>query len=340
MIHKVVAEVRKENSDDDSHGKTGGYGNSYNWLSNLTGKDITTLLTITVISSFGLLLLLALLVLLVHQRLQNLRRSQTSHHSSQSILPTASPQPILRRAYDSSSLVCAERDLQEESENETEPDVISQAVTQSESSVTASPVLIPLSKHGGTAVDRGINKTGEIKLFRPSARVRALMMDDKRRGEVMTRFSSLEAEATHIFQHQQQLSKPYQEHIAAYQPCFYQQGVTKNPRCTQFDEDGRSQECIIPSQKNEVIPAAYATLDTRYANSDMTFNLRSSKSQANLHYDLKCNFKSSGGGGKVVYAPACTDYHTNIQHFYGQSNCAENESTPETPLVSKRESSV
>ncbi|KAK4302563.1 hypothetical protein Pmani_025352 [Petrolisthes manimaculis] len=152
----VVAEVREGSSGgSDSNGSDGNGGEGGNGSDGSSGGllggngsgGLRSLVLVVVGASAGVVLLLLLLALLVRQRV---RRPSTPPNTpakppDSATSSASSPPPILKPA----SHTCSHRDMQVESENEVDPDLIPQSLAQAALSPSG-PLLRPPASYGGT----------------------------------------------------------------------------------------------------------------------------------------------------------------------------------------------
>ncbi|XP_066978327.1 neural cell adhesion molecule 1-like isoform X2 [Macrobrachium rosenbergii] len=124
--------------------------------------------------------------------------------------------------------------------------------------------------------------------------------------------------------------------------------MQNDPRYAHLDlEEGGQHQVMLATPKSRLVPTVYATLDTRHAHSRVTFDLRQAQSQVSIGHDLGYPQRSSGmgpSGHNPRGDPACDlGYGQHMAHTHipdlGRSLLDE-DPTPETPLVGKRESSV
>ncbi|KAK7073995.1 hypothetical protein SK128_004910 [Halocaridina rubra] len=356
--HHVVAEIREGYSDLKGV-STGGENEKFKGIFSLLGDDLPSVLSVIVGVSAGLLFFLVLFILLLRHRLIYLRRSRSSPHSSHSILPTTSPKPILKNTYDS-SVTCAERELQAESENEAEPDLIPQTMGPIGDFTVCGPLLTPpfkYSKDGANAEEASVGET--------APRLRANILEANKRGEKDTAGKIGEKLAGNVAERDERTptisaterrernvnhynypdmnniteGPRYQQHVLPSQSRLRQCNVTDNPRYAHLDLDEDGQIIIVSSQRPRSLHSGCATLDTRHARHGVPRDLKSSQIESNPSHDLSYASRSvkSWVGPEALSSTGFSNLVSQCDFGYPPQ---EDGTTLETPLVNKRESSV
>ncbi|XP_068204793.1 uncharacterized protein [Palaemon carinicauda] len=354
----VVAEVREGSSSEGSSSTAGGIlnENSSSDFSLISSEVGGVPALVSIGAGAGVLILLIFLVaVLLRHRLRRPTIPQPNHPPAHSVLQS-SPQPILKNVHDISH-TCAEREMQVESESEVEPDLI--PTTLAQSGLTPSgPLLMPPPNYGGAEahfVDTQI-RGGPASSSTSAVVVGVGVAGGGSGGGVGSGGGGGVAGVgvamaghppSSSFQQQQHLSSVmtstphHEQHLLTKH--HYQHDIANDPRYAHLDlDEGGQHQVMLPTPKSRLVPTVYATLDTRHAHSRVTFDLRQAQSQVSIGHDL--GYPQRGGGmGQGGHNPCDLGYGQHIVHTHGHDlsrSLLEEDPTPETPLVGKRESSV
>ncbi|ROT85662.1 putative nephrin-like isoform X3 [Penaeus vannamei] len=299
--------------------------------------DVPILVSAVVGASVGIVLLLLLLGLLLRQRVRRPQPPPTpqASHSVQ----VKSPVPILKRE----THTCPEREMQVESESDADPDLIPQQLPSSALSPSG-PLLRPPANYGGgdtsfcEVVPHGVVGGGGV-LGGPGGCTPV---------DAGLPHQPAVSSSTSTPHHHQQSLLPQPQHA-------YQHDPTNDPRYAHLDlEHGSHHEAAVAAHRPRVVPTVYATLDTRHAHSraHVTFDLRQAHSQASLDMARSHELPSCSQRGRALSRDLTPHTHESTTHdlSYGHQRSPQphdpgrplldDDATPDTPLVGKRESSV
>ncbi|XP_042888534.1 nephrin-like [Penaeus japonicus] len=338
-ISTVVAEVREETGTDGGGVSTGGVRVRQQRRSLLPEDvgDVPILVSAVVGASVGIVLLLLLPGTLLRQRVRRPQPPPTpqASHSVQ----VKSPVPIL----ETETHTCPEREMQVESESDVDPDLIPQQLPNSALSPSG-PLLRPPANYGGgdtsfcEVVPHGVVGGGGV-LGGPRGVHHQLLPAYPHQPAVSTSTSTPHHHHSHLL--------PQPQHA-------YQHDPTNDPRYAHLDlEHGSHHDAAAAAQRSRVVPTVYATLDTRHAHSraHVTFDLRQAHSQASLDMTRSHELPSCSQRGRALSRDLTPHTHESTTHdlSYGHQRSQPHDSgrplldedaTPDTPLVGKRESSV
>ncbi|KAK3887433.1 hypothetical protein Pcinc_008436 [Petrolisthes cinctipes] len=370
----VVAEVREGSSGSDSNGSDGsgsdgGNGNDGNSGGLLGGNGsggLRSLVLVVVGASAGVVLLLLLLALLVRHRV---RRPSSPPNTPAKPPDSAtssgsSPPPILKPA----PHTCSHRDMQVESENEVDPDLIPQSLAQAALSPSG-PLLRPPASYGGTdpsfcevVLAAGVGGKGggagavhhhllptshplthtNQHLIPTSTTVTNVTHHHIHHQDVLAGSPPLTTTTSPVTRQQlQQHLLPQQQ-----QQHRFRQHAMKDPQFAHLDlEAGRqvSPEGGTNNSRCRGVPTVYATLDARHRHNPhphahqsphVTFDLRPTHSQASLSSTHDLTFHPHDLGHQHDPSrPLLADDPT-------AAICTSSTSISAAGLVAKRESSV
>ncbi|XP_071523294.1 protein turtle homolog B-like isoform X2 [Panulirus ornatus] len=331
----VVAEVREGSSgaegSDTGSGNLSDNGGGDGSGTSLLGEDVAgvpALVSVVVGASVGILLLLLLLGLLVRRRVRR-PPPPPAPQAARILPPTTSPPPILKTSHDPPSHSCTHRDIQVESESDADPDLIPQQLVHS-SLTPSGPLLRPPANYGGAEPTLCEVVPREVVVAGGGGGVHHQLLptypaqqQQQQQQQQQTITTTAIASTSAVHHHQQPLHHHH----------HYHHHPAKDPQFAHLNlEAGRQVSPAMP--RSRPVPTVYATLDTRHAHPRVTFDLRQSHSQASLDmtraHDLAYSDDSTHD---LAY------HHHHLSHDPGRPLLADDQ-TPETALVTKRESSV